>query len=67
MRKSDKQSTKKAEVGRTQDGEVVGVDKEYNYCLRCGRPLKNPVARVCGYGAVCFIKMKRNNVVGRLF
>lgn len=27
--------------------------KEYEFCLRCGRKLKNPEARAKGYGVVC--------------
>lgn len=34
------------------------VNKEHEYCLRCGRKLKNPVARERGYGAVCEVKMR---------
>lgn len=33
-------------------------DKEYEYCLRCGRKLKNPKARQLGYGDICFKKSK---------
>ena len=33
-------------------------DKEHEYCLRCGRKLKNPNARLIGYGSVCQKKMK---------
>ncbi len=32
--------------------------KEHEYCLRCGRKLKNPIARQKGYGAVCERKLK---------
>lgn len=32
--------------------------KEHDYCLRCGRKLKNPIAREKGYGAVCERKLK---------
>ena len=32
--------------------------KEHEYCLRCGRKLKNPIARQKGYGAVYERKMK---------
>lgn len=32
--------------------------KEYQYCLRCGRKLKNPEARKIGYGAICLKKHK---------
>ena len=33
--------------------------KEHEYCLRCGRKLKNAEARLKGYGIVCEKKMKR--------
>ena len=29
------------------------MEKEHDYCLRCGRKLKNPEARQKGYGPVC--------------
>ena len=32
--------------------------KEYNFCLRCGKKLKNPIARQKGYGIVCEKKMQ---------
>lgn len=32
--------------------------KEHEFCLRCGRKLKNPIAREKGYGAICEKKMK---------
>lgn len=28
-------------------------NKEHEFCLRCGRRLKNPKARELGYGAIC--------------
>ena len=34
------------------------VNKDHEYCLRCGRKLKNPAARERGYGAVCAVKMR---------
>lgn len=34
--------------------------KEYNFCLRCGRKLKNPIARQLGYGAICEKKIKQD-------
>ena len=33
------------------------MKKEHEFCLRCGRKLKNPIAREKGYGAVCEKKM----------
>lgn len=35
--------------------------KDHEYCLRCGRKLKNQKARESGYGAVCIKKMKVDN------
>lgn len=32
--------------------------KDHEFCLRCGRKLKNPTAREKGYGIVCEKKMK---------
>lgn len=32
--------------------------KDHDYCLRCGRRLKNPEARERGYGVVCFRKLQ---------
>lgn len=35
--------------------------KDHEFCLRCGRKLKNPIAREKGYGAVCEKKMQQEN------
>lgn len=32
--------------------------QEHEFCLRCGRRLKNPIARERGYGAVCEKKLR---------
>ncbi len=32
--------------------------KEYDRCLRCGRKLKNPEARLKGFGLICEKKMQ---------
>lgn len=32
--------------------------KDHEYCLRCGRKLKNPIAREKGYGNICEKKMR---------
>lgn len=42
------------------------IDKEYEYCLRCGRKLKSDKTRKQGYGIICYkkIKVKQKN---RLF
>lgn len=34
----------------------------HQYCLRCGRKLKNPEAQKIGYGIVCYKKMINNKV-----
>ena len=33
-------------------------EKDHEYCLRCGRKLKNLRAREKGYGSVCERKMR---------
>lgn len=33
---------------------------EYNFCLRCNRRLKNPTARMLGYGSICFRKTQHS-------
>ena len=33
-------------------------ENEHEYCLRCGRKLKNPEARILGYGVICYKKLK---------
>ena len=45
----------------------VGMKKEYNYCLRCGRKLKNPEARQLGYGSICYKKIKNKLLIKKLF
>lgn len=42
------------------------MQKEYEFCLRCGRKLKNPEARAKGYGVICEKKLK-NSLKSRLF
>lgn len=36
-------------------------EKEYEYCLRCGRKLKSDRTRRQGYGDICFKKMKASH------
>lgn len=33
-------------------------NREHEFCLRCGRKLKNPQARELGYGKICYRRMK---------
>lgn len=40
---------------------AVMEKKEHEFCLRCGRKLKNPIARQKGYGMVCEKKIKIAN------
>lgn len=40
--------------------------KDHDYCLRCGRRLKNPEARERGYGTVCFKKLQIQ-MINKLF
>lgn len=35
-------------------------DKLYDYCLRCGRKLKSPKAKILGYGIICYNKTHKN-------
>lgn len=43
------------------------MEKEYKYCLRCGRVLKNPVTRKLGYGPICHKKMLAGSCIKKLF
>lgn len=43
------------------------IIKLHKYCLRCGRKLKNPEARIRGFGIVCYNKMKLEKQKKRLF
>lgn len=36
----------------------MSEQKEHEYCIRCGRKLKNQNARLIGYGPVCEKKLK---------
>lgn len=35
--------------------------KNNDRCLRCGRKLKNPTARMLGYGPICYAKLQQEN------
>ena len=47
--------------------EQVNGNMDHEFCLRCGRKLKNPNARVIGYGPVCLRKMKEIEKGNKLF
>ncbi len=34
------------------------TNTDHEFCLRCGRRLRNPDARMLGYGAVCYRKAR---------
>lgn len=55
MKKSEKKGTIIQTTGFQNHGDV---EREYNYCLRCGKHLKTPEARKIGYGPVCLKKVK---------
>ena len=46
---------------------MCGNAEEYEYCLRCGRKLKNPDARILGYGKTCFEKLQKSDKTKALF
>ena len=35
------------------------MQKLYNKCIRCGKPLKTDENRVRGYGPICYRKVKQ--------
>lgn len=43
------------------------TNTDHEFCLRCGRKLKNPNARAIGYGSVCLRKIKEIEKVTKLF
>lgn len=49
--------------------KIVVVDKlkEHEYCLRCGRKLKNQDARLLGYGTICYKKSRTDSTKKSLF
>lgn len=38
----------------------IVTGKTYTKCLRCGRPLKTPESRLCGYGSICKDKVSKS-------
>lgn len=57
-------------VGNTSHKKRCDMEdkkKDYDKCLRCGRKLKSEEARKIGYGRTCFIKIKSEMKVKRLF
>lgn len=43
------------------------TNTDHEFCLRCGRKLKNPNARAIGYGAVCLRKVTKPEKICQLF
>lgn len=44
----------------------TGVIKLYNYCRRCGKPLKTLDARMLGYGKTCLEKNRQKQMKRKL-
>lgn len=42
-------------------GDPVSHTKNNERCLRCGRKLKNPTAKMLGYGPICYAKIQSEN------
>ena len=38
------------------------VNSSIKYCRRCHRPLKDEKSKECGYGKICFSKIKNVNI-----
>lgn len=54
MIRSDKKNVRNGRINsEIIEWEIEPVTKEYKYCLRCGKKLKNPLARKIGYGPIC--------------
>lgn len=41
--------------------------EEHEFCLRCGRKLKNPDFRKIGYGSICLKKLNHKQIPKKLF
>ena len=46
---------------------MCGQPEEHEFCLRCGRRLKNEEARILGYGKICWEKMQVKDKTNTLF
>lgn len=42
------------------------MEKEYDKCLRCGKPLKSLQSRQLGYGKQCYLKTKTTTSIPTL-
>ncbi len=61
MTRSPQQKTENMQTSQEPEesvAAVTGKNGDYEYCLRCHRKLKNPIARQLGYGKVCEMKMR---------
>ena len=47
--------------------DQLSTNTDHEFCLRCGRKLKNPNARAIGYGAVCLRKIAKPEKSCQLF
>ena len=64
MTKSPQQKTENMQISQEPEesvAAVTGKNGDYEYCLRCHRKLKNPIARQLGYGKVCEMKMRQSS------
>ena len=48
-------------------GDAEQDNEEHDRCLRCGRKLKNPDARLLGYGTICYNKIRTDSTKKALF
>lgn len=42
--------------------QMQEIDLSIKYCRRCHRPLKDEKSKECGYGKICFSKIKNVNI-----
>ena len=47
--------------------EIKSKANEHEFCLRCGRKLRNHDNRILGYGPVCYAKVQQEKVYKKLF
>ena len=56
---------KLAELGLVEKTDTrwifTSADDLHSHCIRCGKELKNPVAKERGYGEVCWKKHLKDN------
>ena len=60
-RESKRLMTENTQKIITYHPEQENENLDHNYCLRCGRKLKNPEYRKIGYGPICYEKIREKN------